>query len=86
MIRSEEFAGPSEVRRFRKEVEAVAALDHSNVVPIYEVGEHQGQPYYAMRTVEGHAIEGDGAKVSGEDGEGDEERHGDSAYSRWPMF
>src|SRR5262249_55864713 len=46
MIRSGEFATAAEARRFRQEVEAVAALDHPHIVPIYEVGEHAGRAYY----------------------------------------
>jgi YVTN family beta-propeller protein len=40
-------------RRFLKEPKLAAALDHPNVVPIYEAGEHEGQLYLAMRFVEG---------------------------------
>jgi ABC-type branched-subunit amino acid transport system substrate-binding protein/streptogramin lyase len=40
-------------RRFLKEPKLAAALDHPNVVPIYEAGEHDGQLYLAMRFVDG---------------------------------
>ncbi len=42
--------------RFKREAQAVAKLDHPNIVTIYEVNEYQGQPYFAMQLVEGQSL------------------------------
>jgi tetratricopeptide (TPR) repeat protein/tRNA A-37 threonylcarbamoyl transferase component Bud32 len=53
MIKAGALSDEAELRRFRNEAEAVALLDHASIVPVYEVGEHDGQNYFSMKLVEG---------------------------------
>ncbi len=57
MIRSAAHASPAEVARFLAEARAKALLDHPNVVPVYEVGEAEGLPYFVMALVEGGSLQ-----------------------------
>ncbi len=56
MILRGEFATEAELSRFRAEAESAGRLEHPNIVAIYEVGEHEGQPYFSMPHVPGTTL------------------------------
>ncbi len=58
MIRAGALAGEAELRRFQNEAEAVAGLDHPHIVPIHEVGEHDGRRYFSMKLIGGPCLSG----------------------------
>ena len=52
-------------QRFQREAQAVAQLHHTNIVPIFAVGEHDGLPYYAMQYIRGRRARSACSKTGG---------------------
>ncbi|HLY10538.1 MAG TPA: protein kinase [Planctomycetota bacterium] len=49
---------PQLVLRFRQEAETAAAIQHPNIVPIYDIGQSEGRPFLVMKYVEGSTLSG----------------------------
>lgn len=56
MILAGQFAGEADVQRFQTEAESAAQLDYPGIVPIFEVGEHEGHHFFSMGLVEGDSL------------------------------
>lgn len=56
MIPNAAFAAAQDLARLRAEAMAAARLSHPNIVPVYEVGEHNGQPWFSMQFIQGMTL------------------------------
>ena len=56
MILAGQLAGEEDVARFKCEAQASAILDHPGIVPIYEIGEHEGLHFFSMGYVAGQSL------------------------------
>src|SRR5262245_39540087 len=48
---------PNRKARFEREARAAAKLHHTNIVPVFGVGEHDGLPYYVMQLIDGRGLD-----------------------------
>jgi serine/threonine-protein kinase len=56
MLIAGSLAGPAALQRFRTEAEAIAHLDHPHIVPVYDHGDVNGQPFFSMKFMEGGTL------------------------------
>jgi serine/threonine protein kinase len=49
--------GPGQLERFQREARAAGRLHHTNIVPVFGVGEHEGQHYYVMQLIAGMGLD-----------------------------
>jgi serine/threonine protein kinase len=56
MILAGVHAGPRELARFLAEAEAVARLQHPHIVTVYEIGQHQGLPFFSLELCGGGSL------------------------------
>ena len=64
MILAGQLATPAMVHRFHTEAESAARLDHPHIVPIYEIGEYDGQHYFSMKLIQGGTLASASFKAS----------------------
>lgn len=56
MILHADHAGSEDRERFQREAEAIARLDHPNIVRIFEISEHEGKPFFSLEYLEGGSL------------------------------
>ncbi|HYH65734.1 MAG TPA: protein kinase, partial [Urbifossiella sp.] len=57
LLPAEAIADPKRLERFRREARAAARLHHTNIVPVFGVGEADGRHFYAMQFIPGHPLD-----------------------------
>ena len=57
LLPADSFADPARLERFRREARSAAQLHHTNIVPVFGVGEDNGQHFYAMQFISGHPLD-----------------------------
>jgi branched-chain amino acid transport system substrate-binding protein len=60
MIRTGRLASAEDLHRFHREAQAAAAMNHPNIVPIYDSADYEGQPYFTMRLISGRTLDAAG--------------------------
>ncbi len=56
MILAGKLADTSDVERFHREARAAGSLKHPNIVPVHEIGEHEGRHYFTMDFIDGSSL------------------------------
>ncbi len=56
MLLAGEFAAAEQLARFAREAEVVAGLCHPNIVKVFDVGDHDGRPWFTMELIEGGSL------------------------------
>ena len=56
MILGGRFSSADDIQRFQMEAASAARLDHSGIISVYDIGEHDGQAFFAMKYVEGGSL------------------------------
>src|SRR5262249_4562970 len=56
MILAGAHAGPAQLARFQLEAAAAPRLQHPNIAQVYEIGEHDGCPYYTLEYIDGRCL------------------------------